>query len=152
MLVQRREVHVELRVGNALGLAVPAIGICLGSKPPSVSQTHSFHGKSFEQDRIAQFPQGYCLVRRENLGRCRRTHLIDSPDRDVYTYSVSSGSRLSPCEKTMNRTKKTRQGKRSRAVQVAEMSGSSCRIVIIKDGQFVHAQAKRPAQKVTASR
>jgi hypothetical protein len=47
----------------------------------------------------------------------------------------------------MNRTNKTRQGKRSQAVQVADMAGSSCRIVIIKDGQFVHGQAKRPAQK-----
>jgi len=78
-------------------------------------------------------------------------HLIDSPDRNVYTYPVPD-TNAPAYEKTMNRTKKTGRGRRSRAVQVAGMAGSSCRIVIIKDGQFVHAQAKRPALKVTASR
>ena len=72
VLVQRREVHVRFRVGNSLGLAVLAIGICRGSKPPGVGQTHSFHGNSFEQDWIAQLPPGYCLAWRGNLGpRCK---------------------------------------------------------------------------------
>lgn len=62
---------------------------------------------------------------------------------------IVADTEVTVCEKTMTQTKASRRKNRIQGVRVP---GSSCRIVIIKDGQFVQAQAKNPALKASASR